>query len=655
MSDSKDTRTTLDDLLVSRFFWVPSFESYGSVAGLYDLGPLGSSLESNIINLWKRKFITGESMLEVRCSALTPLPVLQASGHTDKFNDYMLRDLVNSNFYRADKYISSWLEEKIPVTKDETKKSEMKADLDAVDGMSCEDMINVIEKYQIKSPDGNDMSKPYAFNLMFGTSIGPGEKSVQAFLRPETAQGIFVNFPRLYNFNRNVLPFAAAQVGVSYRNEISPRNGLVRCREFMMAEIEHFADPEELDNYPKFDLIADIKVKFFSEAHQLEKDEAKRVPIELTIREAYERKIIPHKTIGYYIGRVYEFLILIGIGPESLRFRQHRSNELAHYSRCCWDAEIYSKTSGWLECVGIADRQSFDLTRHAQFTARKGEKQNSAFVVTVQYPEPINRGRKFEISQVDRFLNSVFKKDSSKVVESLANLTMDQKKEIAAKRAEADKVWNGKIPDQKQMVKALAALSDEDKQKINAASFEIDGRKITYEMYKVIDEDDIVKSRSFIPCVIEPSMGVGRVMTQMLEQAFYIRSDGLRRVLKLSPSIAPYKVLLVPLSNKISKALISKVVYEVSKYGLSYEIDDTTATIGKRYARNDELGTPFGITIDFESEKNESVTLRERDSMNQVRGSIVDVVAAVNNMVAGTESWDDVYARIPHFSSTSDQ
>ena len=187
------------------------------------------------------------------------------------------------------------------------------------------------------------------FNLMFQTHIGPSG-AVKGFLRPETAQGIFVNFKRLLEFNQGKLPFAAAQIGNAFRNEISPRSGLIRVREFTMAEVEHFCDPAEKD-HPKFSGVADTVMNLYSANNQMAGEAAKQVKI----GDAVAAGTVANQTLGYFLARIQNFLMKIGVDNSRLRFRQHMANEMAHYACDCWDAEILT-SYGWVECVGCADR-----------------------------------------------------------------------------------------------------------------------------------------------------------------------------------------------------------------------------------------------------------------------------------------------------------
>lgn len=197
---------------------------------------------------------------------------------------------------------------------------------------------------------------------MFASSIGPTGQH-PGFLRPETAQGHFLNFSRLLEFNNGRVPFASAHIGKSFRNEISPRAGLLRVREFTMAEIEHYVDPED-KNHDRFREVRDVKLALLDRHVQ----SAGRTDItHMTVGDAVDKGVIANETLGYFLARVQMFLLKIGIDPARLRFRQHMANEMAHYATDCWDAEIQN-SYGWTECVGCADRAAYDLTVHSAKT-----------------------------------------------------------------------------------------------------------------------------------------------------------------------------------------------------------------------------------------------------------------------------------------------
>ena len=229
------------------------------------------------------------------------------------------------------------------------------------DAYTSVELDELLKKYGVKSPEGNDFTASFPYNLMFRTLIGPEGTSV-AYLRPETAQGLFVNFKRLLDYNAGKLPFAAAQIGFGFRNEISPQGGLLRVREFCMAEIEHFCDPTD-KTYPAFKNVQGEPVALFSADDQLTTGKT----VMTTIGEAVATKLVDNETLGYFIARTQQFVLRIGMDPERVRFRQHLKTEMAHYACDCWDLEIKS-SYGWIECAGHADRSAYDLTVHAKAT-----------------------------------------------------------------------------------------------------------------------------------------------------------------------------------------------------------------------------------------------------------------------------------------------
>ncbi|VDP89208.1 unnamed protein product, partial [Echinostoma caproni] len=218
-------RGKLEDLLKQKFFYDQSFAIYGGIQGLYDYGPMGCAMKANLIAAWRQHFILEDQLLEVDCSMLTPAPVLQASGHVDRFTDLMVKDVKTGECFRADHLVKANLEAKQKHKKTtEAEKQEIQKLLAQLDNFGSKELDDIIRRYEMKAPStNNELTEPQEFNLMF--------------LRPETAQGIFVNFQRLLHFNQGRIPFGAAQIGSAFRNEISPRSGLIRVREFAMAEI----------------------------------------------------------------------------------------------------------------------------------------------------------------------------------------------------------------------------------------------------------------------------------------------------------------------------------------------------------------------------------------------------------------------------------
>ncbi|MCL4132603.1 UNVERIFIED_CONTAM: hypothetical protein GTU68_040039, partial [Idotea baltica] len=611
-SDSFD-RTKMADLIKRRFFYDISFAIYGGITGQYDFGPMGCDIVDNLLAEWHKHFVIQERMLKVNCSILTPEPVLKASGHVDKFADFMVKDEKTGECFRLDHLIKQSFEKILldKKTKPE-EKEKISRKLALLEGMTMEDMNNIVKEYGMKSPStGNDLTDAMEFNLMFPISIGPSG-ALKGYLRPETAQGMFVNFKRLLEYNQGKLPFACAQVGNSYRNEISPRSGLLRVREFTMAEIEHFCYPDD-KGHSKFSQVADVKLSLYSACNQMDGESPKLI----SIGEAVRGGLVANETLGYYMARIHQFLLRIGINPAKLRFRQHLSNEMAHYAADCWDAECLT-SYGWIECVGCADRSAFDLGQHAKATGVK---------LCVERPLAEPRIQECLTMVTDKGkIGKAFKKDAKIVQETLAALSEEE------------------------IRKAEEALQKQ-------GEYELEGGfKLSREMIpEVKAETKKIYVEEITPSVIEPSFGVGRVLYTLLEHSFRVREeDDKRTFFALPPVVAPVKVCVLPLSNKAEFApFVQQLADAMTELNLSVRIDDSTGSIGRRYARTDEIAIPFGITVDFDtiSSSPHSVTLRERDSTLQVRMPIEEVPLAVKKMSEGKLRWEDVMAKWPKFVS----
>ncbi|KAG8739038.1 Glycine--tRNA ligase 1, mitochondrial [Ceratobasidium sp. 414] len=634
-------KAQLDTLLTSRFFFAPAFEIYGGVAGLYDYGPPGSSLQANILDVWRKHFIIEENMLEVDTTIMTPSAVFETSGHVAKFADWMVKDAETGEVLRADHLVEGVLEARLKGDKEargiteevvaddkDAKKKKKKVKSTAVklddavvssyntilaqiDNYTGAELGALIREHDIKNPDTNNtVSEPVQFNLMFDSSIGPTGK-LKGYLRPETAQGHFVNFGRLLGFNNGKLPFASAQIGRSFRNEISPRAGLLRVREFTMAEIEHFVDPEN-KQHARFDEIKDLKVRLLPKDVQMQ---GRTEISEVTIGEAVEKKTIDNETLGYFVGRIHLFLLQIGIDPARLRFRQHMPNEMAHYAADCWDAEIES-SYGWVECVGCADRSAYDLSVHSKRTGQ-------ALVASQALPEPIVTERAVAEYNKKTF-GKMFGRDMPAVLEVLNKYDEEQLT---------------KLKEDLDAGKASVALED-------GRSFELTTDLVTVER-KTFKQS----VREFTPNVIEPSFGIGRILYSLIEHSYWRREqDVARGVLSLPTCVAPTKVLLCPLSANVAFApLIKEISTKLRAAGISARVDDSGATIGKRYSRNDELGTPYGITIDFASVSKNTVTLRERDTTDQRIGTVDEVIAIVTALVQGSTDWAEACKKLPEY------
>lgn len=503
-------RARMEDLLKRRFFLDQSFAIYGGVAGQYDFGPMGCSLKTNLINFWRNFFVLEEQMLEVDCSILTPEPVLKASGHVERFADLMVKDVKTGDCFRLDHLIKAHLEKVICDKKaDEKTREECRDIVVKLDGMTKDELAAILLKYGMKSPvSGNDLTEPMEFNLMFGTQIGP-TGLIKGFLRPETAQGIFVNFKRLLDFNQDRLPFAVAQIGNAFRNEISPRSGLIRVREFTMAEIEHFCDPND-KNHPKFEVVKDIGMLLYSACNQMDGKSAQHI----TIGEAVASGLVANETLGYFMARIYQFLLKIGVDSHRLRFRQHMSNEMAHYACDCWDAECLT-SYGWVECVGCADRSAYDLTQHTRATGVKlvAEKKLSA-------PKTVDV---CEVASNKAVIGKTFRNNSKAVQNVLAAFSEDQ------------------------IVSLEKALNENGEYELALPDNTV---RITKDMIEVKRYQKTIHVEEIVPSVVEPSFGIGRIMYALFEHNFRAREgDEKRTYFALPPVIAPLKCSVLPLSG----------------------------------------------------------------------------------------------------------
>ena len=331
-------------LALERGFYFPSCEVYGDAqAGFWEYGPSGVSLKNKFLQLWRRELIRRDAMLEIDGSQIMSKSVFEASGHLGSFADPIIKCTKCKSTFRADRTIAEITNIEIPES----------ADLEEFD--------EVIAKNNIKCPrcQGN-FENTKKFNMMFRVGIGP--EGEDAYLRPETCQSIFVDFPRLFKTMRGKLPLGIAQVGKSFRNEISPRQSLLRLREFYQAEIEVFCNPVKLDDVDRFSEIADTKIRIQIDAE----------PVEMTCKEAVESNTLPNKFVAYYLGMLVEFYEKTGIDMAKSRFRKLGEKEKAFYADVAFDFEIET-TIGWLELVACNYRSDYDLSSHAKKSKEKFE------------------------------------------------------------------------------------------------------------------------------------------------------------------------------------------------------------------------------------------------------------------------------------------
>lgn len=521
-------RLLLDSMLRRRMFYTPSFEIYGGVSGLYDYGPPGTAVIANLTDLWRKHFVLEEDMLEVDCTMLTPHEILKTSGHVDKFADWMCKDPKTGEIFRADHLVEEVLESRLKGDKeargqkvevDEEKEAKKKkkvkdtkvvklddavvkeyeeilAQIDNFDGPDLEKIIN---KYNIRNPTTDGLLEPpVAFNLMFQTSIGPSS-NMPGYLRPETAQGQFLNFQKLLEFNQQSMPFASASIGKSFRNEISPRAGLLRVREFLMAEIEHYVDPEGGKKHPRFVEVKDVEMSFLDRNVQLS---GSTEVTKMTIGKAVETGLVDNETLGYFIARIQAFLLKLGVDFNKLRFRQHMANEMAHYAADCWDAELQT-SYGWIECVGCADRSAYDLTVHKNKTG-------APLVVRETRSEPL-RIEEWQIDLDKKKFGPRFKKDSKTVEAAVDALSQDLREKLSL-----DLEKQGKI--------------EVEVEGVGSGKVELEK-----ELIKIEKRTRVENVREYTPNVIEPSFGIGRILYSMIEHVYWSRAGDEARGVCVQP------------------------------------------------------------------------------------------------------------------------
>jgi glycyl-tRNA synthetase len=561
------------DLARRRGFVWPTSECYGAVAGFIDYGPLGAMMKRRIEDVWRSFYVVREGFYEIECPTIGQEAIYIASGHVKGFTDKMFQCPHCNEYLRADHVVEGGGRCAHAGTLDA---DALARELEELDCPACEKPIGRVEVF--------------GFSLMFQTSIGPGSQRT-GYLRPETAQGIFTDFARLLRFYRDKLPFGATQIGKSYRNEISPRQGMIRLREFTQAEAEIFVHPQK-KTHPDFSRYAAYRMPFLGFPQQL----ADAPAVEMSMEEAVRTGMVANEYVAYYLALTHEFLVRVGVSPDRLRFRQHLPDERAHYAEDCWDAECLSDRFGWVETVGIADRTDYDLRAHA---AQSGE----PFTVFIQYAEPIRRRETRVVPRMGA-LGPRFRGDAKRVADAIAK------------------------------VDPATARNPE------GFTIEVDGFEIAIgpEVYDVSEVDVECQGEEVMPHVIEPSYGIDRILYSVLEHSFDEESvEGeTRTVLRLSPAVAPIQVAVFPLMSRDGlDEIASAITFELKTAGVMAEYDDSGA-IGRRYRRQDEIGTPFAVTVDYDTRDDGTVTLRDRDSMRQVRLARGDLIETCRRLCAGT-------------------
>ncbi len=459
----KNTEKTMDKIVAlckTRGFVFPGSEIYGGLANSWDYGPLGVEMKNNVKRAWWKKFVQENPYnVGLDSAILMNREVWVASGHVATFNDPLIDCKACKMRHRADKLVEEYIKEN----------NITDVNVEAMDG---EALLEYIRSNNVPCPGcgKSDFTDIRKFNLMFKTHQGVTEDSGnEVYLRPETAQGIFVNFNAIQRTTRRKLPFGVCQVGKSFRNEITPGNFIFRIREFEQMELEFFCKP-------------DTDLEWFE----------------------------------YWREYCHNWLKSLNVKEENLRLRDHEPEELSFYSKATTDFE-YLFPFGWGELWGVADRTNYDLSQHAEHS----------------------------------------------------------------------------------------------------------GQDMTYF--------DPETNEHYIPYVVEPSLGADRMALALLVEAYDeevidAEKNDIRVVMRFHPTIAPYKVAVLPLSKKLSEKAM-EIYTDLSK---DFMTDfDETGSIGKRYRREDEIGTPLCVTYDFDSETDNCVTVRDRDTMEQVRIPISELKAYI--------------------------
>jgi glycyl-tRNA synthetase len=443
--------------------------------------------------------------------------------------------------------------------------------------MTLKEIKEAIERQEVVCPDCKDkFGEPQRYLTMFQTTIGPYSGAV-GYGRPEAAQNIFVEFNRLYTAARERLPFGVIQIGHALRNEISPRQGLIRLREFTISDLEFFFDPEEpcCRFLPEVDdevlpiLLCETRLKECEDTTNF------------TVREALNQKVIRSEWQAFFMAMAKKLLVDIGVPAEKQRFIEKLSWEKAHYSSQSFDQEVLVDRWGWVEVSGHAYRTDYDLSCHMKASGVD-------MTVYKEFATPAEK-EELTVKPIMAKLGPVYKGEAAKVAALVAKVPAQEVADAMQKQG----------------------------------YLMVDKYEIKSDQVDISRQKTIVRGKRFIPHVVEPSFGSDRLFYVALEYAYSVKDD--RVVMSFPRTIAPIQVGVYPLMSKDgldTKAL--QVQRLLASEGLMAELDET-GSIGRRYARADEAGVQLGITIDYDSLKDDTVTIRDRDTWQQVRTEIKDL------------------------------
>jgi glycyl-tRNA synthetase len=560
-TETPDRFTIINELARRRGFFWQSYGIYGGVSGFVTYGFLGAKLKQRIEGKLRELFVNKLGILEIESPVICPSKVFEASGHVDHFKEPMVECQKCKKRFRGDHLLQEFA--KIGDTE--------------VEKLSLNKLRKMIEKHEIRCPEcGGTFGKPKNFSTMFKTTIGPYSDAV-GYGRPEAAQGIFVEFKHLYEMAREKLPFGVIQIGHALRNEISPRQGLIRLREFTIIDLEFFFDPEDPECFLLKNLENETLRLFLAENRLRGSEEI----VEITAKEALEKGYIKAEWQAVFMALAKRLLVDLGVPPEKQRFIEKLPWERAHYALQSFDQEVHVERWGWVEVSGHAHRTDYDLKRHTEFSGVDMR-------VFKEYEKPVEKEQTL-IKPLTAKLGPVFKVETARVAEMISQVDPG-KVETSIKK-------NG-----------YYMLG---KYKILPEYIEIKRQKVKEQ------------GKRFTPQVVEPSFGSDRLVYVALEYAYRVKDD--RTILSFPRDIAPIQVGVYPL---VSKDSLPEKACQMHKMlvdeGFMVEYDEA-GSIGRRYARADESGIPLGITVDYETLEDNTVTIRDRDSWEQVRTRVEDL------------------------------
>ncbi len=567
---SEDLYPKIMELAKRRGFFWPSYEIYGGVAGFYDLGPYGVLLKNRIIDKWRRFIIRDHSnyVVEIESPIIGPSKVYEASGHVENFTDPIVSCLKCGRRFRADHLI------------------EEKLGIDA-EGLSPEEMTRLIREHGLRCPVcGGELSEVRLFNLLFPTQIGPYEGS-RGYLRPELAQGMFVAFKRVFDVMRAKLPLGIAQVGRVGRNEISPRQAMMRLREFTIMEMEYFIDPEDPEgSCPFYERMRNEVLRIRTYEMKKRGEE----PREFTVDEAVREGIIVHPCLAYWMAVAKKFMNSLGVPDEAMFFDEKGPHERAHYSSQTFDQLVKVSRWGWVEVSGHSYRGDYDLSRHMEYSG-------TDLTVFKPFDKPVVRKVRKVI--IDRaVIGKLYRGEAPKVLEAVS-----------------------KVPEEVLLEKAS-----------KGEEIEVDGYRIPPEAVRVIEKEEKVTGRKFVPHVVEPSFGTDRIVYVAFEYAYRERQG--RTILSFPRDIAPVQAGVLPLVEKDEE--LKKKAKELYQLLVSHDflvVYDDSGSIGRRYARLDEIGVPAAFTVDYRTLEDGTITMRNRDTWMQVRLPMAEAPRALRRFL----------------------